>query len=98
MKADMNTVMTPTQTVPRPAGKKGLIVGIANEHSIAYGCAQAIRAEGGSLAVTYLNQKALPYVQPLADGLGAEIVCPLDVEQPDPRTVRRPRPINESRC
>ena len=42
--------------------KKGLIVGIANEHSIAWGCAQAIHAAGGELALTYLNDKAKPYV------------------------------------
>ncbi len=78
----MNTMATPVQTVPRLAGKKGLIVGIANQHSIAYGCAQAIRAEGGSLAVTYLNEKAMPFVQPLAEGLGAEMITALDVEQP----------------
>jgi enoyl-[acyl-carrier protein] reductase I len=64
------------------AGKKGLIVGIANEHSIAYGCAQAIHAQGGTLAITYLNEKARPYVEPLATQLAAEIIAPLDVEQP----------------
>ena len=39
-------------------GKKGLVVGIANEHSIAYGCAREFRAQGAELAVTYLNAKA----------------------------------------
>lgn len=72
----------PAPAPPSLAGKKGLIVGIANDHSIAYGCAQAIRAQGGALAVTYLNDKALPYVEPLATHLAAEIVAPLDVEQP----------------
>jgi enoyl-[acyl-carrier protein] reductase I len=46
-----------TQTL---AGKRGLVVGIANEHSIAWGCARAFRAEGAELAVTYLNIKAEP--------------------------------------
>ena len=47
-------------------GKKGLIVGIANENSIAWGCAKAFRALGADLAVTYLNDKAKKYVEPLA--------------------------------
>ena len=46
-------------------GKKGLIVGIANEHSLAYGCARHFRASGAELAITYLNMKAEPYVRPL---------------------------------
>ena len=64
-------------------GKRGLIVGIANENSIAWGCARAFRALGTDLAVTYLNEKARKYVQPLADALEAEIVMPLDVTRPD---------------
>ncbi|MGZ8229966.1 MAG: enoyl-ACP reductase FabI [Burkholderiales bacterium] len=63
-------------------GRKGLIVGIANEHSIAYGCAQVLRAVGAELAVTWLNEKARPHVEPLARELGATITMPLDVEQP----------------
>lgn len=55
------------------------MVGIANEHSVAYGCAQALRAQGADLAVTWLNPKAEPHVRPLAEGLGAEILAPLDV-------------------
>ncbi len=60
-------------------GKRGLIIGIANEHSIAWGCAKAFRALGAELAVTYLNDKAKPYVEPLARELEASIVMPLDV-------------------
>jgi enoyl-[acyl-carrier protein] reductase I len=60
-------------------GKKGLIVGIANEHSIAWGCARAFRAFGAELAVTYLNDKARKYVEPLAHEVEAPIVMPLDV-------------------
>jgi enoyl-[acyl-carrier protein] reductase I len=60
-------------------GKKGLIVGIANENSIAWGCAKAFRAFGAELAVTYLNDKARKYVEPLARELEAAIVMPLDV-------------------
>ena len=63
-------------------GKRGLIVGIANEHSLAYGCARQIHAVGGELAITYLNAKAEPYVTPLAAGLGCEIVMPCDVTVP----------------
>ena len=62
-------------------GHKALIVGIANEHSIAYGCARALRAQGADLAVTWLNEKAEPFVRPLAEELGAEIMAPLDVGQ-----------------
>lgn len=60
-------------------GKKALVVGIANEHSIAFGIAKALRAQGADLAVTYLNAKAEKYVRPLAEELGAELILPLDV-------------------
>ena len=63
-------------------GKKGLVVGIANEDSSAYGCAKAFRAEGAELAITYLNAKAEPYVRPLAESLGSPIIVPCDVRQP----------------
>ena len=62
-------------------GKKGLVVGIANEHSIAWGCARAFRSAGAELAVTWLNDKARPFVEPLAHELHAPIQMPLDVEQ-----------------
>lgn len=61
------------------SGKKALIVGIANSHSIAYGIAQALREQGAELAVTYLNEKARPFVEPLAQELEADIFAPLDV-------------------
>jgi len=63
-------------------GKRGLIIGIANDHSIAWGCAKAFRALGSELAVTYLNEKAKPYVEPLARELEAPILMPLDVRVP----------------
>ncbi len=63
-------------------GRRGLVVGIANENSIAFGCAAKLRAFGAELAVTYLNEKAEPHVRPLADELKASLVLPLDVEQP----------------
>jgi len=61
------------------AGKVGLVTSIANDQSIAYGCARAFRDAGASLAVTYLNDKANPYVEPLARQLAAEVFLPLDV-------------------
>ena len=63
--------------------KKVLIVGIANEHSIAYGCARAMREFGAELAITYLNDKARPHVEPLAEALEATIFMPLDVSRPE---------------
>ena len=53
------------------SGKKGLVLGIANEHSLAYGCAKAFRAFGAELAITYSRNKAKPYVEPLARALEA---------------------------
>ncbi len=63
-------------------GKKGLVVGIANDQSIAFGCARAFRDAGAELAVTYLNDKAAPHVVPLAEQLGCPIVVPCDVREP----------------
>ena len=67
---------------PILTGHKSLIVGIANEDSIAYGCARAFREAGADLAVTWLSDKARPHVEPLADALGAQIKAPLNVETP----------------
>jgi len=61
------------------SGKRGLIVGIANEHSIAAGCAEAFAACGARLAATYLNTKAEPFVRAVTDRLKCELVLPLDV-------------------
>lgn len=61
-------------------GKKGLVVGITNEHSIAYGCARAFRMAGAELAIPYLNDKAEPFVRPLAEGLQASSILPCDVQ------------------
>lgn len=72
----------PSPHRPLFAGKKALVVGIANEHSIAYGCAAAFRELGADLAVTYLNDKARPFVEPLARKLEAPILLPLDVSAP----------------
>ncbi|MFN7165589.1 MAG: enoyl-ACP reductase FabI [Pannonibacter sp.] len=64
-------------------GQKALIVGVANDQSIAYGIAAALRRQGADLAITYLNDKAEPHVRPLAEALGAEIIAPLDVRNGD---------------
>ena len=61
-------------------GKTALVVGVANEHSIAWGCARALHSQGASLAITYLNEKAEPHVRPLAERIGAPIIAPLDVK------------------
>jgi enoyl-[acyl-carrier protein] reductase I len=73
-----------TEQTPRPilAGKKALVIGIANDSSIAYGCAKAFRELGADLSITYLNDKAKPYVDPLARELGASLFLPLDVSVP----------------
>ena len=69
--------------IPSPPllGQKALVLGIANEYSIAFGCARAFRKLGAELAITYLNDKARPYVEPLAQELEAPIFLPLDVQQ-----------------
>jgi enoyl-[acyl-carrier protein] reductase I len=63
-------------------GKKGLIIGIANQNSIAYGCGKALQSVGASLAVTYVNEKAEPHVKPLAEELEAELLLPCDYKVP----------------
>jgi enoyl-[acyl-carrier protein] reductase I len=63
-------------------GAKVLVCGIANEHSIAYGCAKAFRELGAELAITYAGEKSKAYVEPLARELGAPIFMPLDVSKP----------------
>src|SRR5512144_2852827 len=61
------------------AGKRALVIGIANNQSIAYGCALAFRALGAELAITYLNEKTKQYTQSLADRLEASLYLPCDV-------------------
>lgn len=63
-------------------GRRGLIVGVANDQSIAWGCARAFRAFGAELAITYLNDKAKRFVEPLAQQVDASIFMPLDVAAP----------------
>lgn len=63
-------------------GRRGLVVGVANGDSIAFGCAAKLRAFGADIALTYLNDKARPHVEPLAQQLDASLLMPLDVMQP----------------
>jgi enoyl-[acyl-carrier protein] reductase I len=63
------------------SGKKGLVLGIANENSIAFGCAQAFRALGADLAITFVNEKTKTYTEPLARDLDASLFLPCDVRQ-----------------
>jgi enoyl-[acyl-carrier protein] reductase I len=72
------------ETIPTPVlqGQKALVVGIANEYSIAYGCARVFHKLGAEIAVTYLNEKSKAYVEPLAKELDAPIFMPLDVQKP----------------
>lgn len=74
-----------TMDIPRPILKdrKALVTGIANDNSIAYGCASAFREVGADLAITYANEKTRGYVEPLAQQLEAKIFMPLDVTKPE---------------
>ena len=67
---------------PVLTGNKALVVGVANDQSIAYGCAKAFREAGAELAVTWLNEKARGYVEPLARELQAPVTGALDVAVP----------------
>lgn len=64
-------------------GKRALVVGVANEHSIAWGVAKALHVAGAEVALTYLNDRAKPYVEPLARSINAPIFMPLDVRKED---------------
>ncbi len=70
-----------SQTIPLMAGKRGLIMGVANDHSIAWGIAKALHAQGADLAFTYQNGAFERRVRPLAESVGSDIVLPCDVEQ-----------------
>ncbi|WP_408307382.1 enoyl-ACP reductase FabI [Paraburkholderia bryophila] len=63
-------------------GRRGLVIGIANEHSIAAGCAHMFRAGGADIAITYLNDKAEPFVRAVAETLSAALIMPCDVTVP----------------
>src|SRR6266478_120170 len=63
-------------------GKRGLIMGVANDHSIAWGIAKALAAQGAELAFTYQGEALGKRVKPLAQSLGVELILPCDVENP----------------
>src|SRR5208283_5264249 len=67
---------------PVLSGQKALVIGVANDDSIAYGCAKAFRTAGAELAISWLNEKARPHVEPLAQELEAPIVGAVDVTVP----------------
>ncbi len=60
-------------------GKRALIVGVANDHSIAWGIAQALHRQGWELAFTYQGETLERRVRPLAESVGSKIIMPLDV-------------------
>ena len=79
--------MTQANSVPpsRSAilnGQKALVIGVANDRSIAWGCAEAMHRAGAEIAMTYLNDKALPHVEPLAKTVAAPLLLPLEVRNP----------------
>src|ERR1700678_2056980 len=63
-------------------GKRGLIMGVANDHSIAWGIAKVLAAQGAELAFTYQGEALGKRVKPLAESLGVSLVLPCDVEDP----------------
>jgi enoyl-[acyl-carrier protein] reductase I len=64
------------------AGQKALVIGMANDQSIAYGCARAFHTVGAELAITWLNERARPYVEPLALELNTSITGAVGVSVP----------------
>ena len=74
--------MTASAPIIDLRGKRGLVVGIANEHSIAAGCAGAFAAAGATLAATYVNAKSEPFVRAVTDPLDCPLVLPCDVRVP----------------
>lgn len=64
-------------------GKRGLVMGVANDHSIAWGCAKALHDQGAELAFTYQGDSFERRVKPLAESLGSDIVLDADVQNPD---------------
>jgi enoyl-[acyl-carrier protein] reductase I len=78
--AGMSSERSDRQALPPVlSGLKALVVGIANDRSIAWGCAKAMRLAGAEIAMTYLNEKAKPHVEPLAREVGASLLLPLEV-------------------
>ena len=72
----------PDRLPPVLSGKKALVVGVANDRSIAWGCTAAMRKAGADIAMTYLNERAKPHVEPLARQVEASLFLPLEVRDP----------------
>ena len=72
-----------TEPMPLMQGKRGLIMGIANDRSLAWGIAKTVHAQGAQVAVTYQGEALLKRVRPLAEQLGSELILPADVTDPD---------------
>jgi enoyl-[acyl-carrier protein] reductase I len=68
-----------TDTKPLMAGKRGLVMGVANDRSIAWGIASAVHAQGAELAFTYQGEALAKRVRPLAESVGSDLVLPCDV-------------------
>ena len=64
-------------------GKKGIVIGIANDHSIAWGIAKQLHASGAELAITYQNNTLLKRVKPLADKVNSDVLVECDVNNED---------------
>ena len=79
----MGKAMTEVANNQLMAGKRGLVLGIANDHSIAYGIARALRGAGAELALTYQGESFLKRVEPLAQSLDCQFLMPCDVTDPD---------------
>lgn len=72
-----------SETPPLLAGKKGLVVGVANDRSIAWGVARRAAAAGAELAFSYQGEALLKRVEPLAASVGSKVLVPMDVTDDD---------------
>ena len=79
---DEEQVTAAQQSVNVLEGLRALVIGVANEHSIAWGCAKEMHRAGAEIAMTYLNEKARQYVEPLAREVDARVFLPLNVQDP----------------
>ena len=76
-------IITPIPTGDLMKGKRGLIMGVANDKSLAWGIAQYIAAQGGEIAFTYQGEALEKRVRPLAESVGSRLVLPCDVTDAD---------------
>jgi enoyl-[acyl-carrier protein] reductase I len=79
----MPELSQPDRLPPILSGLTALVIGVANDRSIAWGCAQAMRKAGAEIAMTYLNERARPHVEPLAEQVQASVFLPLEVRDAD---------------